>query len=345
MRDVILQHIQQLTGLSVNDITLKERPRLTYQGSNLYDVRFGDTHWIAKQFLKEAEFTESPQREYDALNLVKSLDIAPQPIDYLPYPEYEKSVVLYEFMQGNMWDRRKPSSQELTQLAELWLQTYSLTRDDLWLSNLLAPSVRAKITQYRRNFAFYLEWAHEHFVEGVAHVQMLDALLEKRSYLAGQIDDSNTRWFFSRSDPRFANIIARPDGRIGLVDWEDSGLRNPLRTIADLLYHANQEDLVSYDDWDAFLIPYFENYPKLDDHPQDVLHWYSGITPLAWLCSLLAMGVRKAHKGQLDNRWQVNTMPVNQRLRRYVAHTLSWEDKDFEGHLAQIADMRFFDLD
>jgi len=28
---------------------------------------------------------------------------------------------------------------------------------------------------------------------------------------------------FCRSDARFANVIARPDGRLGLVDWEDSG--------------------------------------------------------------------------------------------------------------------------
>jgi len=31
---------------------------------------------------------------------------------------------------------------------------------------------------------------------------------------------------FCRSDARFANVIARPDGRLGLVDWEDSGLRD-----------------------------------------------------------------------------------------------------------------------
>src|SRR5438067_10962939 len=59
-----------------------------------------------------------------------------------------------------------------------------------------------------------------------------------------------------RSDPRFANVIARPDGRIGLVDWEDSGLRDPAREVADLLLHPNQEDLLSDTEWSALLNPY-----------------------------------------------------------------------------------------
>jgi thiamine kinase-like enzyme len=61
---------------------------------------------------------------------------------------------------------------------------------------------------------------------------------------------------FCRSDPRCANVIARPDGRLGLGDWEDSGLRDPGREVADLLLHPNQEDLVAGPVWDAFLRPY-----------------------------------------------------------------------------------------
>jgi hypothetical protein len=32
---------------------------------------------------------------------------------------------------------------------------------------------------------------------------------------------------FCRSDARFANVIARRDGRVGLVDWEDSACATP----------------------------------------------------------------------------------------------------------------------
>jgi len=58
---------------------------------------------------------------------------------------------------------------------------------------------------------------------------------------------------FCRSDARFANVIARPDGRVGLVDWEDSGLRDPARELADLLHHPNQEDLIDAEGWQPFL--------------------------------------------------------------------------------------------
>jgi thiamine kinase-like enzyme len=35
---------------------------------------------------------------------------------------------------------------------------------------------------------------------------------------------------FCRADPRFANVITRPDGRLAMVDWEDSGRAIPRAT-------------------------------------------------------------------------------------------------------------------
>src|SRR5690606_24214679 len=102
--------------------------------NNLYNVTFDNTYWIAKEFTKADEFTSSPQREYDALKLLEPLAVAPIAIDYLPYPDYKHPIVIYEYMHGEMWDRRKPSQDELKRLAETWLTTHQATRADLWLS-------------------------------------------------------------------------------------------------------------------------------------------------------------------------------------------------------------------
>ena len=45
---------------------------------------------------------------------------------------------------------------------------------------------------------------------------------------------------FCRSDARFANVISRPDGRVGLVDWEDSGLRDPAHRNRPVEHHGSR---------------------------------------------------------------------------------------------------------
>ncbi len=342
MQQIIRQTVQDLTGVPSTAIIIKERPRLSYQSSNLYDVKFGESHWIAKEFVKADEFTESPAREYNALKLLQPYDIAPVPIAFLPYPDYEHPVVLYEFMEGEMWDRRKPSAQELTTLADSWLTTYQATRDGLWKSRLFADdSVLNNVQRYRVNFKFYQEWAETYFPEGLIHAKRADALFDEHADVIQALHDAPVTHLFSRSDPRFANIIARPDGRVGFVDWEDSGLRSPMRTIAGLLFHPNQEDLLTSQEWQAFLCPLMENYPIKTDDIRAILRGYQAIIPIAWMSFILAMGVRRAQSGNNDT-WLVNTMNPNQRFRRYLAHALNWDDDNFEAHLRKCDGIRFF---
>lgn len=341
MQKIIQQRVQVLTDRPINEIVVRERPRLTYQSNNLYDVFFDDTHWIAKEFVKEDEFEESPLREYNALKLLQPYDIAPIPIDFMPYPDYEHPIVLYEFMAGEMWDRRKPSAHDLGKLAEVWLTTYKATRAGLWKSRLLADSVLANVNRYRHNFKLYQDWAEHHFPAGVPHVQRANALFDKRADTIQQLNDESVTDLFSRADPRFANIIARPDGRVGFVDWEDSGLRSPMRTVCGLLYHANQEDLLTFQEWQAFLIPLMENYPVKEDDIHVIFKGYRAIIPIAWLSFILRWGVNLMQNNH-DGVWLVNTMKPNQRLRRYFAHALNWEDDNFEAHLRNCEGIQFF---
>ena len=341
MRERIQQRVHNISNIPLSDITITARKRLDYQSNNLYDVHFEDSHWIAKEFVKEDEFLDAPRREYDALKLLETFDIAPVPIDYLPYPEFEHPVVIYEFMPGEMWDRRKPSQDELKALAETWLITHQATKDGLWLSRGWDETEEQRLAQSHWFYTAYLEWAELHFPDGVKPVKEAIAFYDIYHEEIQKLCRANPALLFSRSDPRFANIIARPDGRIGFVDWEDSGLRSPIRTIADLLLHPNQEDLLSDTEWQIFLDIYFNSYPVQSNNLRQLLRWYKLVGSLMWLGGLLYFGVQRARQGTLTE-WQINGMPANQRLRRYLARAKGWADDSFESQLARVQDLSFF---
>ena len=84
---------------------------LAHQSNRLYDVWVKDEqHWIAKEFLKSGELEDAPRREFDALTLLQDTDIAPQPVHFAPATESLGPVVIYEFMDGEMWDRYSPTA-------------------------------------------------------------------------------------------------------------------------------------------------------------------------------------------------------------------------------------------
>jgi thiamine kinase-like enzyme len=144
---------------------------------------------------------------------------------------------------------------------------------------------------------------------------------------------------FCRSDARFANVIARPDGRLGMVDWEDSGLRDPAREVADLLMHPNQEDLLDWNAWQPFLSVYSENHRDDPDFEQR-LQASLAIFPVFWLGILLAIGMRHSAEGTVGT-WLINDMDPNTRLRRYLARVQAWPDRDSTAALAQLGEMLF----
>lgn len=113
MQDSLQHIIEQAIGQKVQ---ISLRPPLTFQSNRLFDVWVNGRHLIAKEFLKPEEEPDAPAREFGALQLLEPLNIAPRPVFYDPEIA---PVVVYEFMAGEMWDRKRPSPHELAQLAQL----------------------------------------------------------------------------------------------------------------------------------------------------------------------------------------------------------------------------------
>jgi hypothetical protein len=170
-------------------------------------------------------------------------------------------------------------------------------------------------------------------------------LLDRRRPAAEELDDLDRRPMrrsFSQADSRFANVIRRPDERIGLVDWEDAGLGDPARDVRGLLTHPDQEDLLGPEEWRAFLEPYLGAVVPLDPLLPRRIELYMAIDPVFWLSVLVFQeGLRRAEQGGLAG-WTINGLPANERLRRYLARGLAWPGEEFERELAALADLTFF---
>jgi aminoglycoside phosphotransferase (APT) family kinase protein len=330
--------LSRATGLDAAALIVKERPALAYQSNRLYDVWADDRHLIAKEYLRPDELAVAPACEFNALHRLAELDVAPQPVFYDPALG---PVVVYAYMAGEMWNRKRPSPAQLRQLAELWLQITALPVDGLWLSRGHDASPMELAARFRAWLQTYRAWSVAHYPPAVPLADLSLDVLQTRQPLFASLERLPATLRFCRSDNRFANVIARPDGRLGLVDWEDSGLRDPACDVADLLTHANQEDLLDEQDWRPFLDHYLPFHQAADAAFAERLHGYLTIFPLFWLALLLNAGLRKAQTGALPG-WEINEMPANERLRRYLARALAWPDAAFDSHLASLPARRFF---
>ena len=168
-------------------------------------------------------------------------------------------------------------------------------------------------------------------------------VLERCRGVVGDLAEHSPPLCFCRADARFANVIRRPNQRLGLVDWEDSGLCDPVRDVADLLTHPNQEDLLSWENWQAFLQPYLAAFRASDPHLPRRLHLYLALLPLFWIVTLLSHGVAIASSDSgLLASWTINELPANCRLRRYLARALAWPSQDIAAQVIRRDDLFFF---
>lgn len=340
--DLLAARVAALTGVARGDVRVRARPPIDHQSNRLHDVWLGQRHLIAKEFVKADEFTTAPWREHRALERLARIDIAPRPVAIEPEPRPPLGpLVLYEFMPGTMWDRRRPTADDLAQLAEVWLAMHRVPTEDLWASRGHGRPAAESEQWFREGLQAYGRWAEAEFPEGRRGLELCLELLERRRDVGRELDAHEPVLCFCRADNRFANVIARPDGRLGMVDWEDSGLRDPAKDLADLATHANQEDLLSPDDLRAFLGPYLAERGRLDPGLERRTQLYLAFFPLFWLAVLLGDGVRRAAANGLSG-WRVNGMPANQRLRRYLARAASWPSADFSAELKALGSLRFF---
>jgi thiamine kinase-like enzyme len=243
-------------------------------------------------------------------------------------------------MAGQMWDRNRPTAEELARLAHLWLKINEVVSDQLGPSRA-SRTIPQLITHFRAVFERYGAWVEAEFKPGRQAGALCLALLENTQKVAGQLAGYKPTLYFCRSDPRFANVIRRPDGRIGLVDWEDSGLRDPAQEVADLLTHPNQEDLFTWSEWQAFIQPYAEVRAKTDPNLLIRLHLYLVLFPIFWLCLFLEKGIERARAGDAPG-WSIEGLPANQKLRRYLARALAWPELDFAEALDTLEAIPFF---
>src|SRR5438105_35954 len=68
----------------------------------------------------------------------------------------------------------------------------------------------------------YADWVEAEFPAGRAAATACLGLIEHRRNVVDELSAANPALCFCKADPRFANVIQRPDGRLGLIDWEDS---------------------------------------------------------------------------------------------------------------------------
>lgn len=338
MHPQTLTIISQATGLPPEKVTITLRPPIDHQSNRLYDLWADGKHLILKEFLKPEEWADAPLREFCALQRLAALDIAPQPVFYDPTLG---PLVVYRFMKGEMWDRRKPAPAELAQLAALWLQVNALPTEDLWLSHNQERSWTEIAAGFRQAFLGYHAWAAAEFPAGVRTAERCLQLLDSRHTIMQELLAMPVTLCFNRADSRFANVICRPDGRLGMVDWEDSGLRDPARDLADLLTHSNHEDLLTLDEWQPFLQPYLAAHHAADPDLWRRTQLYLAGFSLFWLSILLPAGVKRAQAGTLAG-WQANSLPIHTRLRRYLARAVAWPKLEFGAELAEVKGLVFF---
>jgi aminoglycoside phosphotransferase (APT) family kinase protein len=342
MIETLKQQVTAALGLASAESSLALRRLITYQSNHLYDLRVGRGHWIVKEYRKPDEFDLAPRREYGALARLESLDIAPRPVflqaeSRPPLGPY----VVYEYMPGRMWDRRRPTVAELGQLAQIWLAFAELPVDDLPLARAYEGSPIQAAAGWRRDFENYAEWAEAQFPAALSAARLCQEALARHGESIQELAKAKPRLTFGRSDSRFANIIARPGGRIGIVDWEDSGLIDPSLDLADLMVHANQEDLLSAWEWETFLAPYLAVRGSADPGLERRLQIYQVLLSFLWLSILLSRGVVLSQESRL-NEWLINEMPANQRLRRYLARVLVRPGGGLTGQLEELSGLTFF---
>jgi hypothetical protein len=330
--------IARIAGVAAPDILVEPRPPLDIQSNRLFDVFWRDQHWIAKEYLKPDEFTVSPVREFKGLTLLADLDIAPQPVHFEPHRATTPPIVIYEYMPGEMWDRTKPSPTQLRQLADIWLLQASFDPDRLWMSNGGSTTAADFAKRLAGFINTYTHWVEANFPAGKAAAALADQALTKCIEVASRLDSEPPPLCFNQTDTRFANVIQRPDNRPGLIDWEDCGLRDAGRNMADLVLAPNQEDLLTFAEWQAFLDPVIAVQKGTMPSVERRFRSYLLLTSVFWLGLFLSLGTTR----QRFEGWEANGLPVARRLQRYLARALAYPSLDFTTQLSQTRLLRFF---
>lgn len=320
--------------LGDTSLTITLRPPAAFQSNALYDVRANGRHYIAKLYLKEREWDDAPYREYHGLKLAEPLDVAPRAIALKEAPE---PLVLYEYLPGAAWGRRAPQPGDLDALLELILRVQTLHSDHPRLA--YRRNLMVTFGLCRTTIDDYVAWCSAHHPAGRATAALCACAIQQSEAGFAELAQAPFVACFTKPDLRFANIIARPDGRLALVDWEDSMMGDPAFDLADLLCAADQEDLVRWQHWEPFWQRYFIAHQRDGNLPRRA-QLYARLFSVFWL-TLVGKGMRLAQAGQAPH-FDINSMPSEQRLRRFLARALAPTPDAFERTLSELPETCFF---
>ena len=339
--DTVVAHA---LGLSPGEITVHPVAPLDHQSNHLYEAWADGVVYMVKEFRKPDELYDAPTREYFAMEALSPLDIAPCPVAHIRPEELgpgQWPVVVYRRMEGEMWDRRAPSPADMTALARLWLAVHEVPVAGAPRARGIADGAGRLLDRLPLIFQRYADWARKESPDCLPMARALEEVGVRAEAATAELRRLPVRELYCRSDARFSNVIARPDGSLAMIDWEDCGVGDPAQFVADLRTGPNQEDLISDGAWRAFSETYLAALTPADPGLPRRITLYELLIPMLWLGWIAERILADAAKGPV-RPWTMNAMPETERGRRFLARALAWPEGDFEASLAQVANYPFF---
>ena len=209
-------------------------------------------------------------------------------------------------------------------------------------------ALERRLESYRAQFGAYRTWAEAEFKPALPAARLclrlvggLRGAVQELQACGAATCAGKAHACFCRSDPRFANVIRRPDGRLAMVDWEDSGLHDPACELADVMTHPYQEDLLTDEGWRPLVEPYLAAQSARDPGLARRVELYLALFPAHWLAVSIRRGIQAGKAGGTIG-WVSHGMSFNQRLRRYLARGLAWPERDYSRELASLSGLVFF---
>ena len=299
---------------------------------------------MVKEFRKPDELHDAPAREMYAMEALAPRDIAPWLVAHVRAGQLwpgQWPVVVYRRMEGEMWDRRAPTPADMTALARLWLAVSEAPIAAAPRARGIADGAGRLLDRLPQVLQRYADWARESAPQCRPMAEALAIAGTRAEGAAAELRRLPARELYCRADARFSNVIARPDGRLGMVDWEDCGAGDPAQFVADLRIGPNQEDLISPEAWQAFSGLYLGALGRRDPSLARRVALYELLAVMLWLGLMVERVLAEAAAGPV-RRWAMNMMPANERGRRFLARALAWPEGDFEAALARTAVYRLF---
>ncbi len=330
--------------LPPGEIRIRPLAPLAHQSNHLYEARAEGVIYMVKEFRKPDELYDAPAREIFAMEALATRDIAPWPVAHIPPGRLgpgQWPVVVYRRMDGEMWDRRAPTPADMQALARLWLTVSEVPIDEAPRARGIADGAGRLLDRLPRILQRYADWAREAAPHCLPMARALEQVGLRAEAAAAELHGLPAREVYCRSDARFSNVIARPDGRLGMVDWEDCGVGDPAQFVADLRIGPNQEDLISDAAWQSFSGLYLGALGRRDPTLARRVALYELLVASLWLGWMAERVLAEAGVGPV-RPWAMNTMPATERGRRFLARALAWPDDDFDAALARLSGYRFF---